>query len=75
MKHLEFEINKIKEIRSVVFALILFFVAVLGNASSNARSITINGGIPWVVSETDYEKMPILKAIRYTERDWYKVFG
>ncbi|WP_372772249.1 glycosyl hydrolase 115 family protein [Mangrovibacterium sp.] len=55
----------------------LFFVLVLliVGAVVNGQTIKIDGDTPWVISEADYENIPIQKAIRDAERDWYKVFG
>jgi hypothetical protein len=43
--------------------------------SKGLKSININGDTPWVINEADYANMPVQKAIRDAERDWYKVFG
>ena len=55
-----------------LICIISFICVTFAHAQSN---LTINGDIPWVVSEADYENMPIQRAIRDAERDWYKVFG
>lgn len=61
--------------------MLLNFIMVLSSiftclaALADSASITINGDTPWIVMEADYENMPIQKAIRDAERDWYKVFG
>ncbi len=57
--------------KHLIFALVLLIFG----AVSYGQSIKINGDTPWVISEADYENMPIQKAIRDAERDWYKVFG
>ena len=60
----------LQRITITVFALIICL-----SGYSQSEGITINGDIPWVVSEADYENMPVQKAILDAERDWYKVFG
>lgn len=57
--------------KHVFFILILMFVT----SALRAHAIKINGDTPWVVNEADYENIPVQKAIRDAERDWYKVFG
>ncbi|KJD37294.1 hypothetical protein PW52_01685 [Tamlana sedimentorum] len=52
----------------------MLFIAAIG-VNAQVTSLTINGDTPWVIAEADYENMPIQKAIRDVEKDWYKVFG
>ena len=58
-----------------VLGVLLVIATVLLFGTDAASAITINGDTPWVVMEADYNDMPIQKAIRDAERDWYKVFG
>ena len=53
----------------------VFAVMRLLCVGANAANLTIDGDTPWLVMRTDYANMPIQKAIRDAERDWYKVFG
>lgn len=68
---------KSKFLRKVTYITLFFCVCALTmNAQTKViNGIEITGDTPWVISDSDYEKMPIQMAIRDAEKDWYKVFG
>lgn len=56
--------------------IILFLSAFVSNTHTKfIKVIEITGDTPWVISEADYERIPIQMAIRDAEKDWYKVLG
>jgi len=62
--------------KNLISVLIMIAVTTAGYGQSNElKTVKIDGDTPWLVFEADYENMPIQKAIRDAERDWYKVFG
>ena len=61
----------------LVLAFIVLFVLGTGSVfgAESQGPLKLNGDTPWLVMRADYANMPIQKAVRDAERDWYKVFG
>ncbi|WP_159020735.1 glycosyl hydrolase 115 family protein [Algibacter sp. L3A6] len=51
------------------------FVIAMNAQTKVINGIKITGDTPWVITDADYKRMPIQKAIKDAEKDWYRVFG